>query len=401
MNIQVSASCAENEIKAFEDAWLPFVQNQASWPQFLLIFASVGYSIENLSQVLSQLPAEIQILGSTSCLGIMTQQGFLSAPTGNLGLLGLYDSEGNFGVGFAAFKSSVRQAAQAALESAILAAERSGEVPDLIWVSASPGVEEEVIKGITECVGPLVPIVGGSAADDTVSGNWRIFSRGLVLEQGLGVAVFYSSARILFAFHSGYEPSGERAWVTEARDRILYSLNGKPAAEVYQNWIGRKLSLDAPSQESNILAQTSLFPLGRFVGKLGSIPYFQLSHPEKLLPGGALTLFSDIHQGDEVWLMRGTSDSLCLRAGNAASLALSTLDKFSLKQIRGAVIIYCAGCMLSIQDRMAEVIASLESVLGKIPFLGAFTFGEQGCFPGGENRHGNLMISVVVFYEPE
>ena len=41
--------------------------------------------------------------------------------------------------------------------------------------------------------------------------------------------------------------------------------------------------------------------------------------------------------------------------------------------------------------------SELQAALPGIPFLGSFTFGEQGCFPGGENRHGNLMISVLLF----
>jgi hypothetical protein len=46
---------------------------------------------------------------------------------------------------------------------------------------------------------------------------------------------------------------------------------------------------------------------------------------------------------------------------------------------------------------MDEVVDGLRLELGALPFLGSFTFGEQGCFVGGENRHGNLMILVVVF----
>jgi hypothetical protein len=53
--------------------------------------------------------------------------------------------------------------------------------------------------------------------------------------------------------------------------------------------------------------------------------------------------------------------------------------------------------MLGIQPRMQEVVESLRGALGERPFLGTFTFGEQGCFVGGENRHGNLMISVLTF----
>ena len=63
----------------------------------------------------------------------------------------------------------------------------------------------------------------------------------------------------------------------------------------------------------------------------------------------------------------------------------------------GALVIYCAGCMLTVQDRMGEVAQGVCQVLGDKPFLGSFTFGEQGCFIGGSNHHGNLMISVVVF----
>ena len=60
-------------------------------------------------------------------------------------------------------------------------------------------------------------------------------------------------------------------------------------------------------------------------------------------------------------------------------------------------MIYCAGCMLTIQESMPEVAANLDQSLGGRPFIGTFTFGEQGCFREGENYHGNLMISVVIF----
>jgi hypothetical protein len=53
--------------------------------------------------------------------------------------------------------------------------------------------------------------------------------------------------------------------------------------------------------------------------------------------------------------------------------------------------------MLTVRDRIDQVVAGLDEGLGGAPFLGCFTFGEQGCFVGGENRHGNLMISVTVF----
>lgn len=53
--------------------------------------------------------------------------------------------------------------------------------------------------------------------------------------------------------------------------------------------------------------------------------------------------------------------------------------------------------MLSVRDDMDRVVAGVNAALGGAPFIGAFTFGEQGPLIDAGNRHGNLMISCVVF----
>lgn len=53
--------------------------------------------------------------------------------------------------------------------------------------------------------------------------------------------------------------------------------------------------------------------------------------------------------------------------------------------------------MLTVQPKMDEVASYVSAALNDTPFIGDFTFGEQGCFVGHENTHGNLMISIVAF----
>jgi hypothetical protein len=150
---------------------------------------------------------------------------------------------------------------------------------------------------------------------------------------------------------------------------------------------------------SNVLMDPSLSPLGRIVGEFGGIPYFQLSHPETFSADRALTLFTKIREGERVYLMRGSKDALVSRPKRVVDSALRNASVRDAKPI-GALVIYCAGCMLTVKERMGEVVENFNSALGTdIPFLGAFTFGEQGCFFGGENRHGNLMISALLFLE--
>lgn len=46
---------------------------------------------------------------------------------------------------------------------------------------------------------------------------------------------------------------------------------------------------------------------------------------------------------------------------------------------------------------MEEVADEIVAAMDNAPFLCAFTFGEQGAIIDSCNRHGNLMISALVF----
>jgi hypothetical protein len=119
-------------------------------------------------------------------------------------------------------------------------------------------------------------------------------------------------------------------------------------------------------------------------------------HPDGVRSDGALTLFSNVQEGEQLTLMIGTQASLIERAGEVAQSALG-MHSLSKSEIAGALVTYCAGCMLTVKEQMAEVVGGLNRALDGAPFLGNFTFGEQGCFSDYTNRHANLMISALVF----
>ncbi|RME74900.1 MAG: hypothetical protein D6784_08995 [Chloroflexi bacterium] len=363
-------------------------------PNLLIVYPSVGYSINAVVSALQNTAADIPVHGGTSCLGVMTADGFHSADGVGLGMLGLADPDGSYGVGAAEMGDDPRLAGRQAVEQAVQNAGREGELPALIWLTSAPGAEESVLRGIQDVVGESVPIAGGSSADNTVEGNWVQFTANSVHKNGVVVTVMYPSSGVHLAFHSGYWPTDHRGVATRAEGRTVYEIDGRPAAQVYNEWTGGVIQ-DFLSGGS-ILGVTTLHPLGRIVGAIGGLPYHKLAHPERVTPEGALTLFADVSTGDELVLMTGTRSSLVSRAGRVAQSALEN-GNISADRVAGALVVYCAGCMLTIQDRMNEVAAEINKVLAGAPFLGTFTFGEQGCFLGGENRHGNLMISVAVF----
>ncbi|MEO1748106.1 MAG: FIST C-terminal domain-containing protein, partial [Pseudomonadota bacterium] len=110
----------------------------------------------------------------------------------------------------------------------------------------------------------------------------------------------------------------------------------------------------------------------------------------------SIDLFADVSEGEVLTQMNGTAQSLIERAGRVATLACAS-GRISKNEVVGALMVYCGGCMLSVQDNIGEVAAGVDDALDGAPFLGTFTFGEQGSLLQAGNRHGNLMISCIVF----
>ncbi len=388
-------STEKDSSKAINEAYAQLKKSISKEPKLLFLYCSANYNAAQLLSELEQVAPQTTIHGGTSCLGVMTEKGFHSNEGQGLGLLGIVDNEGHYGVGHAELTDNPRLASSHATSMALEQSDCIGQVPSMVWMTAAPGAEEDVIKGIQDIVGTDVPITGGSSADNTVSGDWMQFADKQVLTNSVVVTVMFPSSSAMFAFHSGYEPTEKSGIVTSASGRVVNQIDNKPAAEVYNEWADQIIAEDLPDG-GNILSKTSLHPLGRIVGDVSGIPYYRLAHPDTVTKDGGLSLFADIEEGEKLVFMSGTKDSLVNRAGRVASASLAAHSTES-EEVSGALVVYCAGCMLTVQDRMNDVVNGVKKALGDKPFLGLFTFGEQGCFVGGENRHGNLMISVLTF----
>ncbi len=398
MQTVVAHSCHPDGRAAVGEVQAAWASHQAPLPHLLFFHASEEYDGPELMEEMTRFFPGVPLHGGTSCQGIMTHQGARPGGGKCLGLLALTDPDGAYGVGVAPLTGDPRRAASRAAQEALRQAGREGEMPTMVWLTSAPGREEEILAGLEDLFGPEVPVGGGSSADNGAAGRWRQFANGRVYDDAVVVAVLFAPGRIGFSFHSGYDPTTKKAVITRGEGRTIRELDGRPAAEVYNAGTGGGLADLCPAGGS-LLLRTTLQPLGRVAGSIGGIPYFQLSHPERMTAEGALALFTRVEPGQEVFLMQGSQESLVKRAGRVARSAVQSLGCRSVA-VKGAMVIYCAGCMLTVQDRMTDVVESLRQGLGgDVPFLGAFTFGEQGCFVGGENRHGNLMISLLVFAE--
>jgi len=332
--------------------------------------------------------------GGSSCLGIMTDAGVAIDSGAAVGAFAIWDAAGSYGVASCDLGFDAAAAAGRATVAALAAAGREGEIPDLVWLTVAPGREEQVIAGIRTVIGDEAVIVGGSSADNDVSGQWAQFGPEETHQDGVVVSVLFPSTPFASCYQGGYTPTGLSGLVTRADGRRLYEIDHEPAAQVYHRWTGGAVP-KAEAVPLSILADATLWPLGRVTRHVAGVPFHLLAHPAIAHPDGSLGLFADVSTGDHLWQMRGSADSLVERAGRVAQQARNGI----VGSPAGALVVYCGGCMLSVRDRMNAVHAEIDTALGSAPWLGVFTFGEQGVPTGGRAKHGNLMISCTAFGE--
>jgi len=353
----------------------------------------VALPAERLRERLAAALPGVPLLGSTSCRAVGTAAGFHAGPA--LSGFFLVGDGFRFGTAGLAKDGDGRALGQRAAQAALASAGITGAQARFGVVHPTPGGEEELLEGAFGALDRQTAIIGGSAADDDLSGKWAVWTHEAVFPSGFALAVCDWPWKVGTSYQAGYLPTERRGKVTAAKGRLLQSIDGRPAAEVYDEWTKGAIRSAIPSGGS-VLAQTTLAPLGLPHGMFGGFEAYVLIHPERVdAATKGLSLFANVQVGQQVVLMTSNSEALVARGGMVARTALSR-SGLKLPEVAGALVVYCAGCMLAIQPQMPQTLAEIRATLGSVPFSAVFSFGEVGCVLPKVVAHGNLMASVLL-----
>jgi hypothetical protein len=257
--------------------------------------------------------------------------------------------------------------------------------PDYFYMVASPGEEESYLKGITKVIG-RVPFFGGSAADNSISGEWKLFADEMVTGNGVAVAFFYGGG---FAnkYTGAYGESKKSGIITKVNGkRCLAEIDGVPAIKKYAQWSGKDVE---KLKGGNLLVETICNPLG-VKDRLGDL--VAIRHPMFGNDDLSMNIGSDLSENTAVIYMEGSVDKLIASNGET----LQAL-KEKLPNAKGYFLVHCGGRRAGIGDRMEEAAAEIKKAAGSVPFLCEFTFGEYGFEKDGNNTCGGLMLSFTAF----
>ena len=248
--------------------------------------------------------------------------------------------------------------------------------------------------GIQDVIG-RVPMFGGSAADDTVEGKWKIICNDKVFSDGVAVAFFYTDNEIVTSFTGAYKETGNMGLITEVKDnRTLVSIDGVSALKKYGHWIN--VSPNALKEE-NLLVASITKPLG-VKDPLGNLtvirhPMFGNDMGTKTTADDTITLGNKVVEGTAIIQLEASVDDLI----NATGSTMKDLKKQIYTDPAAYILIHCGGRRLGIGNRIDEVHKQLVKEARGVPFITVFTFGEYGYDEHSANICGGLMLSFTAF----
>ena len=422
IKIGIGSNFLQDPEKAMDDAYENAMGEigEGRDPSLLLVFMTANIDHERSLGRLNEITqGKIPYSGCTICQGAMEGNFWRQVDELKLtSIWAIHDPEGSYELGMADLTKAseghpTRKIVKNAVSNVVARCRaKSKENPDnqviqgdpsFIWVNPPPGPEDEVLLGVQDGMeGRKIEIIGGSSADNDVSGSWKQWNSEVgVVSNGVPFVISHCSAQVKGSAFTGYSATPKTGKVTKINgSRHIIAIDDKPAGQVYDEWTsGHFKYMWCDPDDSNILGPSSVYPLGQVVGKdWDNEEVFRTLHPHLLIKKDqSLTVFADVHEGQNICMMTGTKENIQTRISTVASNVLRSTG-IRMSEIRGALVVFCAGAMMYVgKDGMNAACRKLDKTLGGANYLGLHTFGEQGPFPDGTNKHGNLMFSALVF----
>lgn len=227
----------------------------------------------------------------------------------------------------------------------------------------------ELVAGISSVIGAHIPLTGGLAGDGANFKETLVGADCAPRPRTIAGLGFYGSAiRVGHGSAGGWDLFGPRRKVTRSAGNVLFELDGEPALDLYERYLG-------PDESKALPGSALLFP----------IQVYDLERPDSAVvrtvlaidrKARSMTFAGDIPQGWTAQLMRGNLDRLAAGAADAARQARNGLKAAGSDQ-RFSILVSCIGRRLLMGQRTSDEVEAAGAELGVGTVrLGFYSYGE-------------------------
>lgn len=224
----------------------------------------------------------------------------------------------------------------------------------------------ELVRGLLASLGSEVRVSGGLAGDGARFAETRVGADTLPQPLTIAAVGFYgSSIRFSCGSAGGWDTFGVPRRVTRSAGNELFELDGKPALDLYERYLG---------EEAEGLPGTALlYPLKIWDPERPSHDVVRTVLAINR-EARSMVFAGDIPQGSKAQLMRGEFTRLAEGATEAANQAMAKQSQHG-PRAELALLVSCIGRRLLMGQRIDDEIHAVREVVSSA-LLGFYSYGE-------------------------
>jgi len=246
----------------------------------------------------------------------------------------------------------------------------------------------ELVRGLYSVLDAGITVTGGLAGDGADFARTLVGVDAAPTQKQIAAVGFYGDAiQVGYGSVGGWTPFGPERRITRSHDNILYELDGKPALDLYRQYLGED---GAQLPRDALQFPLCIRPEG--AGAEHDIVRTILSVDEA---SKALTFAGDIPEGYTARLMRG--DFMRLVDGAAKAALLAHVEDKEAQSL--AILVSCIGRKLLLGQSISDETEAVADVFeNAIPTIGFYSYGEicHQEFTGKCGLHNQTMTVTVI-----
>ncbi len=248
-----------------------------------------------------------------------------------------------------------------------------------------------LVRSINEHLPESVTVTGGLVGDGSKFEKTVVHCNGVPKSNNVALIGFYSdSLHVGYASKGGWKPTDKAEHefvITKSKENVLYELDGRPALEVYKEFLSEK-AVDLPNSALP-------YPLQLILPGEGEVVRAVLSINEA---DGGMNYAGDMPEGTTARLMHATENELIASAKEAGVESVAALNN---GPAQFALLVSCVGRKAVLGDRTHEEITAVRQAIGpKAAIHGFYSYGEL-CPETGKRQcllH-NQTMTITTFAE--
>lgn len=350
--------------------------------RLLLVFASHRYSLGELVDAVGDVAGDVPVIGCST----VDEIGPMSTSEPGVVIVGF---SGGFAitVGYATDFRDPRRVGEAVARGLLPLPDRPHKLV-LMLTDSLAGDQQEMIRGAYAVLGADVALVGGGAGDDMrMVTSRQVFGR-RVMTDSVVAACIASEGPVGLSVRHGWHCEGDAMMVTASRGNDVYSLDDRPALDVYLERHKAPAGIETDSAGFAEFALTR--PLN--VARRGDVAVRHVLGADAAVR--KVSCAGTVPRGAALWLASGDIGSNLAAADLACAEAIGALGQSPMLAM---LVFDCAGRRAVLGEAGLEAERqAIRQRAGTAPVAGFYSYGEIARIAGANGFHNQTIVAVAL-----